>query len=577
MPKEINKDELDLHYTDGDPDLGIAPEGVECKNLDEISKRIAKVKDTVKIINLDNQHALTEIPSVLGKCTALEDLNISHTDIKEIPDFIFNLPSLRSLSCRCSEIPAFPLGLLNAGKLESLYIRMNKDWVLPEQITSLKSLKVLALDLYSDASLPDNLGGLSGLEDLAIMVKYDERTVPSLPESFKNHSSLKKIHINDLFYKNRKTFDLEQAAKILSTCPALESLKMSGVDVGKGHHNILLLTGLKELELRHLITEGKIFDSITGLNKLQRLCILGSEFKIKEIPDIFANMKALNEFTFAGNMVMDVPPSIYTLRNLKTFEFGCTAISQLDKNIANLQNLENIHIHDNLLERLPENIFSLPKLKLLNIEENIFTPGYINAVKTKIESLAQKGRKIEFFYDRQGHRQAVKKLRALRDIDRMDVTQYAKLCLGAVIENPYAVKYINIAKLKGSPHYANICMAAAEKTCSVLENIVPEALGKQNYFSICMEAAKCPDIGSYFKLIRDDLLSYNKYIQVCMQAALSNKSADFLSNFNTDAFQKRYGREIYEHICWAAVLHNPRAIGKMISPTKEIHNIATKQ
>jgi len=577
MPKETNNDVLDLHYKDGDPDLGIAPEGIKCGDLDEISKRIAKVKDTVKIINLDNQHALTEIPSILGKCNALEELDVSHTDIKEIPDFVFNLLSLRSLSCRCSELPAFPVSLLKAEKLESLYIRMNKGWSLPAEITSLKNLKVLSLDLYSDAALPGNLGALSGLQHLAIMVKYDERTVPSLPDSFKNHSSLKKIHINDLFYKNRKTFDLENAAKILSSCNALESLLMSGVDVGKGHQNISLLAGLKELELRHLLTEGKIFDSIAGLNKLERLCILGSEFKIKEVPDIFANMKALQEFAFAGNMVPAVPPSIYTLKNLKTFEFGCTAISQLDKGITNLQNLENIHIHDNLLEKLPDNIFSLPRLKLLNIEENIFSASYISAIKAKIDSLAQKGRKIEFFFDRQGHRQAVKKLRAIRDIDKMDLAQYAKLCLSAVNENPYAVKYINIAKLKGSPHYANICMAAAEKTCSVLENIVPEALGKQNYFSVCMEAAKCPDIGNYFRLIRDDFLSFNKYIQICMQAALSNRSLDFISNFNTDAFQKRYGREIYEHICWTAVLHNPRVITKMISPTKEIQNIASKQ
>ena len=578
MPiKEPNPDELDLHYTDGDSDLGIPPEGINCRDMSEIVKRIEKIKKTVKIINLDNQHALKEIPSVLGECALLEEINISHTDITEIPDFLFNLPALRSLSCRCSELAGFPKNIVKAKNLKALYLRLNKGWILPDEITALQNLKILAIDFYSDAPLPEKLGALAKLEDLSLAIKYDERTIPSLPSSFSNHPSLSKININDLFYKNRKTFDLENAASILSSCSKLESLKISGIAAGKGHRNLSLLAGLKELELRHLLIEGCIFNSIENLHKLERLCILGSEFKIKAIPDVFANMKNLSEFTFAGNMVLDIPPSVYTLEKLKMFEFGCTAISQLDKKISNLHNLECIHIHDNLLEKLPENILTLPNLKILNIEENLFSPKYISAIKEKISALAQKGRKIEFFYDRQGHRQMVKKLRGIRSIDAMETSVYAGMCMNAVNENPNAVKYININKLKGGPYYPNISLAAAGKTSSVLENIVPEALGSQNYFLVCMEAAKCHDIGAYFKLIRHDMLSNNKYIQICLVAALHNKSVDFIDYINTDAFEKRFGRDIYERICWAAVLHNPKTIAKMISPTKEIRDIAAKQ
>jgi len=578
MPsKETSSLELDLHYTDGDPDIGIAPQGVKCDDMQEIIKRVSQIKKTVRKINLDNQHALTEIPAILSECTNLEDLDISHTNITGIPDFIFTLPALRSLSFRCSEITAFPQGLSKAQNLESLSLRLNKGWTLPENITALKNLKILAVDFYSDAPLPANLGALSKLEDLSIMIKYDERTIPDLPASFANHPALKKINISDLFYRNRKTFNLDNAAKILSSCPKLESLKMSGAAAGKGHQNISHLVNLKELELRHLLIDGKIFDSIKGLNKLERLCILGSEFKIKEIPDMFADMKNLHEFTFAGNMVLDIPRSVYSLEKLKTFEFGCTAISHLDESIAGLKNLESIHIHDNLLEKLPENILSLPKLKILNIEENLFAANYIAAIKKRIDAIAGEGRKINFFYDRQGHRQMVKKLRGIRNIDAMETPVYAGMCLNAVNESPNAVKYININKLKGGSYYPNICLAAARKTSSALENIMPEALGKQNYFVVCMEAANCQDIGTYFKLIRHDLLSDNKYIQICLAAALHNKSADFIDYFNTDSFQKRYGRDIYERICWTAALHFPRTMIKMISPTKEVRDIAARQ
>jgi hypothetical protein len=92
-----------------------------------------------------------------------------------------------------------------------------------------------------------------------------------------------------------------------------------------------------------------------------------------------------------------------------------------------------------------------------------------------------------------------------------------------------------------------------------------------------MEAAGCPDIARNFKLIRDDLLTDNEYIQVCLKAALHNESANFLANFNNEAFNKRFSRKVYEHICWVTVLHNPQSILKMAEPPEELLNLITAQ
>ena len=571
-----NKNEIDLHWIKDDPDLGIASEGVFLKDASKITQIIAKVKDTVKKINLDSQSAFKNIPAVLGECKCLEELNLSHTGIENIPDFVFELPALRSLSCRCSELDILPASISKAQNLESLYVRVNKGSRLPAEITSLKNLKVLSLDLYSDEAFPAKLGNLSNLEEFTLSIKYDEGSVPALPDSFKNHPALKKIIVNDIFYRKRKTIEIDRASKILASCKNFTSLNISGFDTGKSSKHFSRLTGLKELELRHLLVEGNIFDSIKGLTGLEKLCILGSDFKIAAVPDIFADMKGLRDFTFAGNMVFDIPPSIYTLTELKTFEFGCTAISHIDEKITNLQNLESIQIHDNLLEKLPANILSLPNLKILNIEENLFTPGYIKILNEKIKAAAQKGRKIDLFYDRQGYRQNVKRLRGIRDIKSMDTQAYAKCCVSAVVENPYAIKYVNAKKLKDTPHYVNLCAAAIKKSIFVLENIDHESLGRQYYFHLCMEAAKSQEIGNYFKLIRADLLNDSMYIQICMEAALNNRSADFIDNFNTEAFQKRFSREVYERICWISVLHHPKTFLKMVDPTEEIKKIAGK-
>jgi Leucine-rich repeat (LRR) protein len=414
--------------------------------MDEIIRHISEAKDTVKNINLNNQLSLTEVPAVLGDCIQLEELNISHTKLKEIPDFVFILPNLRVLSCCCSALSQFPKNISKAQKLEKLHIRINKEWTFPGEVCSLQNLKILIADLYTSSALPENMGDLQNLEELALVTKYDEGDVPSLPESFSNHDVLKKLTINDPFYKKRKNFDLASAAQILSSCNALEFLKLSGIAVGEGHQYLSSLTGLKELELRHLLIEGNIFDSISSLHNLEKLDIWGSEFKITEIPDIFGGMKQLRSFSFAGNMVFELPPSIYSLNNLVSLEIGSTGISRLDEKIANLKNLKNLQLYDNILEKLPISVFNLPQLKILNIEENIFSPGEIAAIREKLKALDAKGHKIQFLFEGQGHRQMVKRLRALKNIDKMDTAVYARYCHNAALENPYALKYINKSK-----------------------------------------------------------------------------------------------------------------------------------
>jgi hypothetical protein len=571
-------EELDLHWTEEDADLGIHSDGVFCENMGEITARISEVKDTVKKINLNNQLSLTEVPAVLGSCLLLEELNISHTKLKEIPDFLFELPRLRSLSFCCNALWQFPKSISNAQKLERLHVRINKGWDFPKEICSLENLKILTVDLYSSSDLPHNMGEMRNLEELILVAKYDEGAVPSLPKSFKGHDALKKLMVHDPFHKTRKDFDLDSAAHILSSCGALETLKLSGVAVGKGHRALSSLKNLKELELRHLIVEGdeNIFKSVSSLHNLEKLDVWGSEFKINEIPDIFAGLKELLSFSFAGNIVLELPPSVYSLDKLVSLEIGSTGISAIDEKIGNLKTLERLQLYDNILERLPASVFSLPRLKILNIEENVFNPREIAAIKETLKALAAKGQKVEFLFDGQGHRQMVKRLRALRNVDRMDTAVYGKYCYNAALENPYSIKYIDKDKLKNTKFYFDACTAAVKKNCFALENVDMETLGKQHYFNVCMEASCSHEIGNAFNLIRQDALTDSEYIQVCISAALHNRSNAFLEYFNNEAFSKRFSREIYERLCWAAVLHYPPVISKMVNPTKELHDLAVK-
>jgi len=506
-------EDLDLHWKDEDELLGIPSEGVCCKNMDEIIERISKVKSSVKKINLNNQHSLTEIPDVLKECELLEELNISHTEITSIPDFIFTLPALRFLSCCCKKIPQPPHGLAKAQKLEKLHIRINENWSFPEGILSLSELKILLIDNYSEAELPNDLGKLKKIEEMVLSIKHEHGTVQSLPDTFSKHPALKKVSIIDIAFKNYKIFDFDKTAHILSSCHELESLTLSGFTL-KNQKELSKLVSLKELILRHLLVEGNIFDSITALKNLEKLDVFGSEFKITGLPDIFGGFNELRSFSFAGNFIRELPPSLFSLNKLTTLEIGSTGIAVLDAKIGNLKNLVNLHIYDNMLEKLPNSIFTLPNLAVLNIEENFFNQQYIAAIKQKLNEMHKNGQKIEFTCSGQGYRLSVKKLRAINFLESINSAVYFRYCMAAVYEKPNALKYV-----------------------------------------------------------RDNLLKDSEYIQVCLEAALRNSYADFLININ----HKRLKRRDYERICWAAILHLPATISKMIDPTEELHALALRR
>ena len=573
MPSTTDKSILNLHWKDGDPDLGLASEGVYCKDMDEIILRITEVKNSVKKIVLTNQHTLTEIPVVLMECPLLEKLHVSFTGITEIPAFLFSIPNLNSLSICCWKLSRFPKEIGNAKKLQKLHMRVNKDWSFPDEVATLKELKILTIEIDSEITLPEELGNLKKLELFAMSLYNGEVNIPSLPASFKNHPSLKKFIVNNHVRKGHKDFDLDKATQILSTCPVFESLLLSELDIGKGHQGISQLKQLKELDLRHLDVDGSLFDALPSLNKLEKLYIWGSDFKINELPDIFGNLPELHIFSFAGNMVRELPRSIYDLKNLTNLEIGSTGISSINEKIGNMKDLEKIHVYDNMLETLPKSILSLPHLTVLNIEENNFKPNIITAIKGTIASISKaSGRKIEFVCEGQGHRLMVKKLRTLSDIASMDIAVYYKHCLNAVNENAFALKYADKDKFKGSRYYSELCAAAVKKNCLTLENVDIKILIRSHYFHICMEAARSPEIGNAFKYVNDNLLSEQEYIQVCLEAALHNRSVNFLSDINSKS--PPLSREDYERICWAAVLHYPPVISKMIKPSTELRDLA---
>ncbi|MCL2128830.1 MAG: hypothetical protein FWH35_00555 [Treponema sp.] len=548
--------ELDLHLTQEDPDAGIAPDGVWCRDMAEIAGRIREVKDTVKIINLKGQESLSEIPAVLGECRLIEELDVSHTEIKEIPDFVFSMPNLRALSCFCDIHSLENTAFSKAVNLEKLDILVGRGQNIPESICTLQKLKSLRILSYSSLSLPENLGFLKNLEEISL--------------SLLDFSEAPLINFNNV-------------TKILASCKTLEVFYFHGFAIGKDQQYLSRLKGLRELSLVNLQTEGDLFETISRLPHLKSLEIRGSDFNITCLPDVFGALSGLRSFSFSSTFIKTLPPSIYGLSKLRKLEISGTGISGLDEQIGNLSDLEELLICDNMLETLPETIFDLPNLKILDIEANMFKKKEIASIKKKAK--AKFGKKCELRTGFQGHEQNIKKFRTMsitaKDIDEKDgffpySGPYFRQGLAAIKENPHAIKYAHKNLNNGA--YDDLCLAAAEISPFALEDIDPERLPRpfDSYFRVCLKAAgggiHSSRIGYAFRYIRDEFLDERQYAIVCLQAAINNSDNVFLQHVKTG----RLSRENYECICRAAVLRSPDTIRGVIDPSPELCLLAAK-
>ena len=580
-----NNEILDLHFDEGNDDMDISGSGVYIESVEKIAEEIAAVKDTVKVINLKGQEGLTEIPKVLGECLLLEELDLSFTNLTEIPDFVFLLPALRSLSFYgCLKLSKFPEALYKAKNLENLEMYLDEGQFLSEKICSLSELRALKIYAEYCIKLPKKLGSLLKLEEFTLSARGNkdigkkEKIV--LPDSFLEHPSLKTISLtsNNFFTENPLILDLEHTVSILSTCPALEALKLSGFIIGDGHKHLTQLGGLKEIQLRHLLIDGNPFHSMAGLKKLEKIKIWGGEFKINELPDIFNGLPALREFCLVGNFIKTLPSSIYKLKKLEQLTIVGAGIAEIDKKIAGLKNLRELTLQDNMLNKLPDSLYSLPNLAELNIQDNNFSKKEIAYIKKHFKP----NKKVKLHTNGQEKTQYVKKLRSC-DFDKLEVNDYLKICRLAVKEGAYALKYVD-KRIIGND-YQQLCEEAIFLYGSEFECVDPEQLGegsesradyirKASYFELCKKAIQSVRyVEDVLRVTQDKYLDDEKYIQICLLAVLLHSGSwTVLQKIN----HKRLNRADYEMICRASIFTNPRTVGGMVDPTPELCLLAIK-
>jgi leucine-rich repeat protein SHOC2 len=200
------------------------------------------------------------IPSEIGLFAAtLEELRAPRVQLETLPGELTSLSKLTHLDLTENEIEALPDDLGRLSRLKALEVSHNPLARLPASIGELAELRELRLHMVPLRSLPDELARL----ELSVFALTGGK-LGAVPRVLAKMTSLQELEL-------RCDPPLDHAAlfRLLGPRP-LRLLNLSWNELEKLPPEIGLLTGVRELDLRHLKLT-RLPRQIAGMAALQRL------------------------------------------------------------------------------------------------------------------------------------------------------------------------------------------------------------------------------------------------------------------------------------------------------------------
>jgi len=224
------------------------------------------------------------------------------------------LPKLKSLTLNLKEVSSLKQISL-CYKLQELFLNGLNLEELPTDISRLKQLKNINLQRLNKLKNIPTFAAAENLETLSLMI------LPALDRmeiDFSQMQALQNLKIQNVSTEHG-TFELSDS---LSQCKKLKKLTLTSSPITD------LPSGLENLSILENLSLGIL--------------------PLKEIPDIFMDMTALNYLQIARcDEVEKLPSSIRNLKSLKHFQLhGLPKLENLELDFYPLENLESITIAD---------------------------------------------------------------------------------------------------------------------------------------------------------------------------------------------------------------------------------------
>ena len=273
----------------------------------------------------------------------LEDLltgKIAAADVRKLSIVDYNGKNLPPIVWRC-------------GALEELEFINTKIKKLPRHLNKLDRLH--AVELYNNK--PSGRLKLAGNDNVTFL-KFRSDAPNKVPVNYKKFRALDSLDLSRNFLTEFPVIDHNKN---------LKQLVLSDNNLTLKHLKLKQNNTLQCLYLRRNKVE-VLPDAIGNLTALKKLSFNYNE--ISEVHDGISRLKNLEELSFYQNKLISIPKSFYELRNLKVIDLYYNQIEKIEDPISNLKNLEILYAANNRIFSLSDNIGYLTNLRELYIHHN---------------------------------------------------------------------------------------------------------------------------------------------------------------------------------------------------------------
>lgn len=161
---------------------------------------------------------LKELPLVVSKLQALQELHIPNNLFTQIPEFVFGLPKLRRLNLNGNKIKKLGDEVRGLNKIILLALSRNKLTDLPAQFSSLTKLQVLFISGNSFTVMPEVIAKLSNLRWLNLrstgLVEFSPVKLPNLTTLDVSDNNLREIFNEKTHLPNLRDVRIQENPKV---------------------------------------------------------------------------------------------------------------------------------------------------------------------------------------------------------------------------------------------------------------------------------------------------------------------------------------------------------------------------
>lgn len=319
--------------------------------LDDVVAGKVNVED-VKKLSI-TEYTKKEIPPIVWRCSALEEIEFINTRIKKLPRQLNKLQKLHSIELYNNK-PTGRLKLTNNNSVTFLKLRSNEPNKVPLNYRKFKALDSLDLSRNFLTEFPV-IDHNKNLKQLFLI----DNNITLKELKLKENKSLQCLYLR----RNK----IEVVPDAISMLTALKKLSFNSNSISEVSDRIGRLKHLEELSFY----QNKLTSIPPSFYELSNLKVIDLYYnQIERIEDPVSNLKNLEVLYAANNRIFSVSEKIGELSNLKELYLHHNRISYFPSSISQLALLRVLRFNDNYFAAFPDQILSLKKLENLDISRN---------------------------------------------------------------------------------------------------------------------------------------------------------------------------------------------------------------